>query len=306
VTTDSKALAKRETTILIKDTPGAQKALVSRFGDKEFSTALTVSHFIAVCNTYGLNPWMGQITPFHGRPYIQHDGWMSLINREAPGQLVGIDARPATDAEYKQFRVAESAYFAIATATRRYPGGNSVSLTRRALVQTKEVEGGQGYKPIEIEPWEMAEKRARVRVLRSLFNDCMAKVGVPTPSVDTQTGEVLEGEVVQANGTDWSRLWVTASERGMEKADVHEHFGVPADDGALKDYAQARVKQTGKPLQQVVQDMADEVGGLGQDEPAPPDDGQQPEPEAVGERFDREQAEAGMAQGSEPADEGLA
>ena len=282
MTQDSKALVKRETaTILIKDTPGAQKALVSRFGDKEFSAALTVSHFIAVCNTYGLNPWMGQITPFHGRPYIQHDGWLNLINREAPGQLVRLDARPATDAEYKQFRVNESNYFAIATATRRYPGGNEVSLTRRAQVQAKEVEGGQGYKPIEIEPWEMAEKRARVRVLRSLFNDCMAKVGVSTPSVDTATGEILEGEAVQVNGVDWSRLWVTASERGMEKADVHEHFGVPADDGALKDYATARAKEERKSLQQVVQDMADEVGGLGQDEPAPPDDGQpaeEPEP----------------------------
>ena len=303
MTEESKALVpgragRREGAIVIKDTPGAQKALVSRFGDKEFNTALTVSHFIAVCNTYGLNPWMGQITPFHGRPYIQHDGWLNLVNREAPGQLVRLDARPATDAEYKQFRVHESHYFAIATATRRYPGGNEVSLTRRAQVQAKEAEGGQGFRPIEIEPWEMAEKRARVRVLRSLFNDCLARVGVPTPPVDAETGEILEAEVVQANGTDWSRLWAVASERGMEKGDVHEHFGVPADDGALKDYAQARASEEGKSLQQVVEDMADEIE-LPQEA-----DGEAACP--AREERAREQAEAGVAQGSEPADAGLA
>ena len=160
-------------------------------------------------------------------------------------------------------------------------GTDVIAALIRGLAEIGE-EYARVAKPIEIEPWEMAGKRARVRVLRSLFNDCMAKVGVPTPSVDTETGEVLEGEVVQANGTGWSRLWITAPERNMEKADVHEHFGVPADDGALKDYAAARAKEEGKPLQQVVEDMSDEVGGLGQDEPAPPDDGHQAEePEPV-------------------------
>ena len=258
MTEKTKALAKRDPTLVIKDTPGAQKALVSRFGEGDFGAALTVPMFIALCNKYQLNPWMGHITPFHGRPYIQHDGWLHLINREASGQLVGLTSRPATAEEYKQFRIPEADYFVIGTATRRYPGGNEVTLTRRALVRASETTGS-GHRPIEIEPWEMAEKRARVRVLRSLFNDCMERVGLPQP-VDTETGEIIEGETVPAeNGADWSRLWAVAGEQELAQAAVHAYFGAGPEDGHLKAYAEQRAEQEGLPLQQIVEDMADEL-----------------------------------------------
>jgi hypothetical protein len=244
--------------------------------------------FIAICNKYELNPWMGHITPFHGRPYIQHDGWLHLINREAMGQLAGLLSRPATPEEYKLFRIPPADYFAIGTATRRYPGGNEVTLTRRALVKASETVGS-GHRPVEIEPWEMAEKRARVRVLRSLFNDCMGRVGLPSPAVDVETGEVIEAETVQPeNGTDWSRLWVVAGEQGLEKAAVHAYFDAAPADGDLKAYAEKRAKDGSVPLQQIVEDMADELQ------------------HRTNDPTDEEEAEAGMAQGDEPADPGLA
>ena len=256
--TESKALAKREPSLVIKDTDATKRALISRFGEGDFGQALTVPMFIAICNKYQLNPWMGHITPFHGRPYIQHDGWLHLINREASGQLVGLTSRPATSDEYKQFRIPEADYFVIGTATRRYPGGNEVTLTRRALVRASETTGS-GHRPIEIEPWEMAEKRARVRVLRSLFNDCMERVGLP-PAVDRETGEIVEGEAIPAeNGADWSRLWVVAREQDLDKAAVHDYFHCGPDDGELKGYAEQRAAGERFPLQQVVEDMADEL-----------------------------------------------
>ena len=131
---ESRAVVKRGPALVIKDTPGVQRALVSRFGDRDFGQALSVSMFIALCNKYALNPWMGHITPFEGRPYVQHDGWLHLINREAPGQLVRLESRPATDEEYRRFRIAPDDYFAIATMTRRWPGGNEITFTRRAFI----------------------------------------------------------------------------------------------------------------------------------------------------------------------------
>ena len=57
--------------LVVRDTPGNRSALVSRFGQDDFGTALTVQQFIGISNAYGLNPFMNQIVPFHGRPYIQ-------------------------------------------------------------------------------------------------------------------------------------------------------------------------------------------------------------------------------------------
>ncbi len=297
MTNDGKAVVKREAAIVIKDTPGVQRALVSRFGERDFGQALSVSMFIALCNKYALNPWMGHITPFEGRPYVQHDGWLHLINREAPGQLLRLESRPATDDEYRLFRVSTDDYFAIATMTRRWPGGNEVTFTRRALIPKRLTEpsanearavqerpGTAKTRPLVADPWDMAEKQARVRVMRMGFNDCLAgqsampATGAQEVEVDTKTGEIIEGEAVPAeNGADWSRLWVAASERGMDKASVHAHFNAGPEDGDLKAYAIDRAEKDDLPLQQVVEDMADEVGGLGQDEPPPPDGGQQTE-----------------------------
>ena len=324
----SKALAKREAAIVIKDTPGVRNALVSRFGDRDFGAALSVPMFIALCNKYELNPWMGHITPFEGRPYVQHDGWLHLINREAPGQLVALESRPADDDEYRRFKVSADDYFAIATLTRRWPGGNEVTFTRRALIPkrlaaasgkeataVRERPGTAKTRPIVADPWDMAEKQARVRVMRMGFNDCLAGLAAAPASaqevaVDAETGEVIEGEAIPAgNGADWSRLWVVASERGMEKSDVHDRFGAGPDDGDLKAYAEQRADKEGLPLQQIVQDMADELQHRANDPGAATEAAmqrQELEGDHEADERDRQDAEAALTQGDEPADPGLA
>lgn len=270
--------AKRDAALVIKDNAAAQRALVSRFGENDFGKALPVAVFIALCNKIGLNPWMGHITPWMGRPYVQHDGWLHLINREAPGELVGLESRPATKEEYERFSVAADDYFAIATVTRKYRNGNQVTYTRRAKItkraaeptaseQTARDKGGVGRHIVE-DPWDMAEKRARVRALRGAFNDCMLSVAgdeapasIDEAQIDRETGEVIGGEAVTQEGpdVDWSRLWASAHEQGMDKPAVHAFFKVPPYDGALKDYAEVRSKWGEQPLAQVVQDMADEI-----------------------------------------------
>lgn len=272
----SRALARRSTAISIKDTSSNQKALISRFGN-EFSQALTVGQFIGLCRAYGLNPFMGHIVPFQGHPYIQHDGWIHLIQREAPGQLAKLDARPATKAEYATFGVQPTDYFAIATLVRRWPDGTEITFTRRALIPKRLTQPSQDEtnaqarnkkaRHIVEDPWDMVEKQARARVMRMAFNDCLQRAGDELPSleeaqVDQETGEIIEAEIAPppANDTvDWSRLWASAFDRGMDRPAVHRYFDVSPDEGALRTYALARAAADGKSVDQIVQDMADEI-----------------------------------------------
>ena len=289
MTTESKALAKRAAALTIKETPGTTKALVSRFGQREFGDSLTVGQFIAIANAYGLNPWMGHMTPFHGRVYIEREGWMHLINREAPGQLAAIDARQAYPDEYEQFSVPREEYYAVAAVIRRWPVKGlkpkdwpTTTFTRRAILTRRQAQAsedevaarGRGAKARHVveDPWDMALKQATVRALRMGFNDCLQKAtpeGLPAVEPEAE-GDILEAQATVLNGADWSRLWVAATERGWEKPQVHTYFGAGSEDGDLKAYAEQRAETKGLSLQQVVQDMADELQ-LPQEAEAEPD-----------------------------------
>lgn len=290
---ETKAIAKRDPTLVIKDTAGTQKALVSRFGDREFGNALTISQFIALSNAYGLNPWMGHIMPFNGRVYIEREGWMHLINREAPGQLAAIDARQAHPDEYEQFAVPREEYFAVATVIRRWPVKGikpkdwpTTTFTRRAILtrqqtQTTEAEQaahGRGAKARHVveDPWDMALKQATVRALRMGFNDCLQKAtpdGLPPVEPEAE-GDVLEARATVVNGADWSRLWIVAGEQELDKAAVHAYFDGGPEDGDLKAYAEQRASEEGVPLQQIIEDMADELQHRPHDTADEPDEGE--------------------------------
>jgi len=311
----STAVVPARTAVALRDTPANRQALTTRFGN-EFSDGLTVTQFIGLCQIYRLNPFMGHITPFQGRPYIQREGWLHLVQREAPGQLKYLKSRPATPDEYGQFRVSEDDYFAVATVVRRWPNGSEVEFERRAIVakaeatpSARELEGWKApvrrkARHIVEDPWDMAEKRAQTRVLRMAFNDCLIKAGGELPTleettVDRETGEIIESSAVAvpegpppAPEVDWSRLWAIAHEFDLDRPAVHAFFKVPPNEGALKDYAEIRERWQEKTLAQVVQDMADELdfslrGTAAEEAPAPlPED--EP-PAAPGEAWDREQ-----------------
>ena len=326
--TESKAVVKREPTVVIKDTPGTRTALISRFGDREFGTALSPMQFIALSNAYGLNPWMGHIMPFHGRVYIEREGWMHLINREAPGQLAAIDARQAFPDEYEQFNVPREEYYAVATVVRRWPVKGlkpkdwpTTTFTRRAILTRRQAQAsedevkaqGRGAKARHVveDPWDMALKQATVRALRMGFNDCLQKAtreGLPAVEPEAE-GDVLEAQATVINGADWSRLWVVASEQDLDKAAVHAFFGVGSEDGDLKTYAGLRAENEGESLQQIVQNMADELQHRAND-PGDATEAEMQRQELQGDREaderDRQDAEAALAQGDEPADPGVA
>lgn len=80
-------------------------------------------------------------------------------------------------------------------------------------------------------------------------------------AVDLETGEVFEGETMEGVPVvsappegykpSWDAFWATARDLGLTREDVHGYFGVPAKNGALKEWAEARATDT-EPLTQVV------------------------------------------------------
>lgn len=274
--------------LVIKPNEGNIRALTTRFGD-EFTKGLTPIQFLGLCNIYGLNPWMGHMVPFQGRPYIQEQGWLFLIQRECPGQLSSIESRPATEKEYEQFGVPEEDYFAHAAVTRRYELGHEpVMFQRRAKITKRQAQasekeamaqerGKKGRHVVE-DPWDMVEKQARVRVLRMAFPDVLARAsGQPEPSTPTQAeaieappvpgapvadedGVVIETPAIEVKGGEkaaWDRLWAVARDRGLGRDAVHEMFGAGIEDKALKAVAEKRAVLYKVSLEQAVQDMAD-------------------------------------------------
>ncbi len=157
--------------------------------------------FAIVAWTYDLDPFIGDIVPYMGRPFVTLQGWERLVGRHAPGQLIGYEARQATPEEREEIRCPAEDYLAIGTVIRKHPMAEKPLIVKhRGRVTAAEwkglkiEEGRRGYTPVEKEPYEMAETRARRRALRTAFRDVLDAHG---PKVDLETGEIIEGTVVE-------------------------------------------------------------------------------------------------------------
>ncbi len=201
--------------VIVRDTAETRTALMSRFG-QEFSAGLSMGQFLGLSNLYGLNPFLGHCTAIQGRFYIQREGWLHIINREAPGQLVGvIDARVATPEEYESLRVPAEDYLAFAEITRKAtPAAEPQTFRRHAIVPKRmtlptqkerellERKPNAKVRHIVEDPWDMAMKQATVRVLKMAFNDLLLKLDLGSVRVGPAgTAEEVPPEQL-ANGAD--------------------------------------------------------------------------------------------------------
>ncbi len=333
--------------VIVRDTAETRTALMSRFGN-EFNAGLSMGQFLGLANLYGLNPFLSHCTAIQGRFYIEREGWLHIINREAPGQLVGvIDARVGTPEEYEILRVPAEDFLAFASITRRATLADEPQTFRRHAIVPKrmtvptkaerellERKPNAKVRHIVEDPWDMAMKQATVRVLRMAFNDLLLRLDLgsvragPTmvgqvppeqveggrgdaPAIEppadggqtieeasTRTEPPAKSAATPENGLDWSRLWATAGEAGMDRAAVHKFFKVPDRDSALKDEAYVRAGKAKQAPVQIVADMADELEAhlRGREEPLTreqasnlrADVGSPPDP-AIDERRDPEE-----------------
>jgi hypothetical protein len=170
-------------TEIMKSAPHAMTELQARFSS-DLDNPQAVRQFLGVCLALDLNPFLDEITPYQGKPYIQQAGWMRKVNERAPGQLVKIESGMATTEEKSRYSIPDEDLFAYCDVVRRFPDGNEQPY--RAYAQIKREEIGQVrqrdgslkksfHRPIDKEPWLMAEKRARVRAVRMVFRDVMGR-----------------------------------------------------------------------------------------------------------------------------------
>ena len=154
----------------------------------------------AVAVTYGLDPLLGELSIFQGRPYVSIDG--RYRKAQETGQLDGVESRPATKDERADWEIADGDYFFRAEVWRKGTRHPFVGWGRVRKEETAAPKSGAaGFRPLETNPQRMAEKRAEAQALRKAF-------AIPLPSlemagtleeepyvvdVDRHTGELIEG-----------------------------------------------------------------------------------------------------------------
>jgi hypothetical protein len=115
---------------------------------------------IALGNHIGVRAELGELILYQGKPYITIDG--RIRSAHASGMLVGLDARPATSLERRNFGAEEGDALWVCSAHRR--GG------ARGFQGWGHVNPKTDRNPVAKQfPREMAKKRAKYDALRAAF-----------------------------------------------------------------------------------------------------------------------------------------
>lgn len=136
-----------------------------------------------------LDPFMGDIILYQGRPYVTIDGRIRSANQHPAFE--GMECSPATDAERKAFRCKDDEHLWVTRVWRRD--------RRVPIVGYGRAHAGDGN-PVSAK-WaqEMAQKRSKHRALRDAFSVALAGLeeveGYEQPA--QRHGEIIEGEVVR-------------------------------------------------------------------------------------------------------------
>jgi len=88
-------------------------------------------------------------------------------------------------------------------------------------------------------------------------------------SVDMETGEVFEGEAVpvvsappEGYKPNWDAFWATAKELGLTREEVHAHWDLPPENGALKSYVDELAEASGHTVMGLVAEMTTDLAGI--------------------------------------------
>lgn len=178
-------MASETRALAVRDEKGAAMQLRARFS-QDLTTDDRIAEFLNVCKVYDLDPFIGEIVPFQGRPYVTEAGRMRKIQDNAPGELTLIETRIGTKEEGEQYELEAGDILAFATLERTYKNGRTLRMTGHGIVknrerrpsedETKAIARGARVRPIVQDPWMMAEKRARVPLLLKMFPDCLAGI----------------------------------------------------------------------------------------------------------------------------------
>ena len=199
-----------ESTALIQMT---DTQMMERVNMAKFPQDLTLQDkklLAQVARTYGLDPLMNEVTIYQGRPFVSIDGRYRLA--QETGKLDGAETRPANKGEREVWEIPDGDYFFRSEIYVKGASRPFVGWGRVRQIETKPGSSRQGdttsvFKPVQSNPQRMAEKRAEAQALRKAFHiplPSIEDIGTSEDdeikvttlgSVNTHTGEVIEGEV---------------------------------------------------------------------------------------------------------------
>jgi hypothetical protein len=205
----------RELTIKRIDKP----AMLERVNKAKFPQDLTVAErnlLADICIQYKLDPLMSEVTVYQGRPYVTYDGRMRKAQETK--LLDGIETRPATADEKKAFECADGDYLWVANVhvkEKSFPFVGWGYVRARETQPPVKADGSQGragYRPSEVNPNRMAEKRAEMFALRKAFHLPLPTFIDGTPAGDEEPEYVTVIEAEDTGVEFLSREMATAEQ----------------------------------------------------------------------------------------------
>lgn len=154
-----------------------ETAMVERVGKAKFIKDLSApeaKRLALACITYGFDPIMHELTIFEGNPFVSVDG--RYRKAQETGLFMGVESRPATTEERKDWEIASEDKF-FRAVVKKMVSGQICEFVGWGRVTAKEIEKANQYIPISTNPMRMAEKRAEVQALRKAFS-------IPLPSAE--------------------------------------------------------------------------------------------------------------------------
>lgn len=187
--------------------------MLARINQAKFPQELTLPQkqmMATIAISYGLDPLMGELMLYQGRPYTTVDA--HYRKAQETGQLDGVETRPATKTERTDWQIPDGDFFFRSEV---FVKGCSRPFVGWGRVYERETKGNQ-FLPTVANPQRMAEKRAERQALRKAFHfdlPAMAEdignedappvaaqviEGEPVREVDTKTGEIKPEPVKEA------------------------------------------------------------------------------------------------------------
>lgn len=214
------AVAKREEvkTLDISSAKASAKFLDAYNGRIERMNADQQSMFlIALGQRLGVRAELGELILFQNKPYISIDGRIRLAHET--GLLVGMETRPATLLERRNYGCADGDALWVCSVYRRGAG--------RAFVGWGHVSASDRNPVCKSHPREMAKKRAKYDALRTAFPPAehvsdMHQQYIEEAEEAIRSGQSLQDHAVAAltSGMEDTAEEVTATEGHDAAADV--------------------------------------------------------------------------------------
>ncbi len=188
-----------------------QKAMVRRIDGCEWAKDMTPAQrqdLADIAITYELDPLMGELVCYQGKPLITFDGHSRIAGRDS--RFEGLDLRPLTQEEKKQYGVEKVPYVWLAEAWKkgmRVPARQIGTadpdrpFRSRFNANTNKWEGGN---PVERErPWALARTRAGNAALKLYFPHKIPGVDSAVDAdVYVENGRVIDGTFREIRADD--------------------------------------------------------------------------------------------------------